>query len=78
MKKSHFGDFVSFPAEVSPPLLLVFINFVFVFLLGLLIEVPVGCLLGPSCPIAHFPGFGPDPKGLQVLVPPLCSLSRIH
>ena len=45
MKKSHFGDVFNFPAKVSPLLLLVFINFVFVFILGLLIKAPVGYLL---------------------------------
>ena len=76
MKKSHFWDVYSFPAKVYIPLLLVFINFVFVFLLHFLIKASVGCLLGLFCPFVQFCGSGS--VGLQVLVPPLCSSSRTH
>ena len=64
MKESCFWDIFSFPAKVSPPVLLVFINFVLVFLLCLLIEAPVGCLLRLLCPIVQFAGCSQNPSEL--------------
>ena len=76
MKENRFGDIFSFTVKVSPPVLLVFIDFVFVFFLALPIEDPVGCLLRLLCPFVHLPGSGPE--ALQVFVPRMRSSSRTY